>query len=48
MRQVIAKREENLEKINTIKSDFYSRGLIKIKMHQKKFQAMRLAIWVMG
>ena len=31
MRQVIAKRKENLEKINTFKADFYSRGLIKIK-----------------
>jgi hypothetical protein len=31
MRQVIAKRKENLKKINTFKADFYSRGLIKIK-----------------
>ncbi len=31
MRQAIAKRKENLEKINTFKADFYSRGLIKIK-----------------
>ena len=31
MRQVIAKRKENLEKINSYKADFYSRGLIKIE-----------------
>ncbi len=31
MRQAIAKREENLKKINSFKADFYSRGLIKIK-----------------
>ena len=31
MRQAIGKRKENLEKINTFKADFYSRGLIKIK-----------------
>lgn len=31
MRQAIAKRKENLEKINTFKADFYSRGLIKIE-----------------
>jgi hypothetical protein len=31
MRQAIAKRKENLEKINSFKADFYSRGLIKIK-----------------
>jgi hypothetical protein len=31
MRQAIAKRKENLQKINTFKADFYSRGLIKIK-----------------
>ena len=31
MRQVIAKRKENLEKINSFKADFYSRGLIRIK-----------------
>ncbi len=36
MRQVIAKRKENLEKINTFKADFYSRGLIKIKDAPKK------------
>ena len=31
MRQAIAMRKENLEKINSFKADFYSRGLIKIK-----------------
>ena len=31
MRQTIAKRKENLEKINSFKADFYSRGLIRIK-----------------
>ncbi len=31
MRQAIAKRETNLEKINSYTADFYSRGLIRIK-----------------
>ena len=31
MRQAIAKRKDNLDKINSFKADFYSRGLIKIK-----------------
>lgn len=31
MRQVIAKRKENLKKINSYKADFYSKGLIRIK-----------------
>jgi hypothetical protein len=31
MRQAIAMRKENLEKINSFKADFYSRGLIRIK-----------------
>ena len=31
MRQAIAQRKANLEKINSYKADFYSRGLIKIK-----------------
>jgi len=31
MREAIAKRKENLQKINSFKADFYSRGLIKIK-----------------
>jgi len=31
IRQAIAKRKENLEKINSYKADFYSRGLIRIK-----------------
>lgn len=30
IRQAIAKRKKNLEKINSFKADFYSRGLIKI------------------
>ena len=31
IRNTIAKRKENLEKINSYKADFYSRGLIRIK-----------------
>ena len=31
IRQTIAKRKENLEKIQSFKADFYSRGLIRIK-----------------
>ncbi|WP_111682970.1 DUF5686 and carboxypeptidase regulatory-like domain-containing protein [Winogradskyella tangerina] len=31
IRQAIAKRKENLDKINSFKADFYSRGLIRIK-----------------
>ena len=31
IRATIAKRKENLEKINSYKADFYSRGLIRIK-----------------
>jgi hypothetical protein len=31
IRAAIAKRKENLEKINSYKADFYSRGLIRIK-----------------
>lgn len=31
IRQAIAKRKENLEKIESFKADFYSRGLIRIK-----------------
>ncbi|NRA91219.1 MAG: carboxypeptidase-like regulatory domain-containing protein, partial [Psychroserpens sp.] len=31
IRQAIAKRKENLEKIQSYKADFYSRGLIRIK-----------------
>ena len=31
MRQAIANRKENLEKINSYKANFYSRGLIRIK-----------------
>ncbi|WP_296384026.1 DUF5686 and carboxypeptidase regulatory-like domain-containing protein [Winogradskyella sp.] len=36
IRQAIAKRKENLEKINSFKADFYSRGLIRIKDAPKK------------
>ncbi|MCT4629968.1 DUF5686 and carboxypeptidase regulatory-like domain-containing protein [Winogradskyella sp.] len=36
IRQTIAKRKENLEKINSFKADFYSRGLIRIKDAPKK------------
>lgn len=37
MRQAIAKRKENLEKIQSYKADFYSRGLIRIKDAPEKF-----------
>lgn len=36
MRKAIAKRKENQEKIQSYKSDFYSRGLIRIKDAPKK------------
>lgn len=36
MRQAIAKRKENLEKIESYKADFYSRGLIRIKNAPEK------------
>tara|TARA_B100000809_G_scaffold264918_1_gene322132 strand:+ start:1365 stop:3821 length:2457 start_codon:yes stop_codon:yes gene_type:complete len=36
IRATIAKRKENLEKINSYKADFYSRGLIRIKDAPKK------------
>lgn len=36
IRQTIAKRKENLEKIQSYKADFYSRGLIRIKDAPKK------------
>jgi len=36
IRATIAKRKENLEKVNSYKADFYSRGLIRIKEAPKK------------
>lgn len=36
MRQAIAQRQANLEKIESFKADFYSRGLIKIKNAPEK------------
>ncbi|WP_335975475.1 DUF5686 and carboxypeptidase regulatory-like domain-containing protein [Gaetbulibacter jejuensis] len=36
IRQAIAKRKENLEKIQSYKADFYSRGLIRIKNAPEK------------
>jgi hypothetical protein len=44
MRQVIAKRKENLEKINSFKADFYSRGLIRIKDAPEKFMGQDIEI----
>ena len=42
MRQTIAKRKENLEKINSFKADFYSRGLIRIKDAPEKLLGQEL------
>ena len=44
IRQTIAKRKENLEKINTFKADFYSRGLIRIKDAPEKFMGQEIEI----
>lgn len=44
IRQVIAKRKENLEKINSFKADFYSRGLIRIKDAPEKFMGQEIEI----
>jgi hypothetical protein len=44
IRQAIAKRKENLEKINNFKADFYSRGLIKIKDAPKKILGQKVEI----
>ena len=44
IRQAIAKRKENLEKINTFKADFYSRGLIRIKDAPEKFMGQDIEI----
>lgn len=44
IRQTIAKRKENLEKINSFKADFYSRGLIKIKDAPEKFLGQEIEI----
>ena len=42
IRNTIAKRKQFLEKINAFKSDFYSRGLIKIKDAPKKILGQEL------
>lgn len=44
IRQSIAKRKENLDKINTFKANFYSRGLIRIKDAPKKFMGQDIDI----
>ncbi|GGI58384.1 DUF5686 and carboxypeptidase regulatory-like domain-containing protein [Winogradskyella haliclonae] len=44
MRQVIAKRKENLEKIESYKADFYSRGLMRIKDAPEKFFGQEVEI----
>ncbi|BAO77714.1 DUF5686 and carboxypeptidase regulatory-like domain-containing protein [Winogradskyella sp. PG-2] len=44
IRQAIAKRKENLDKINTFKADFYSRGLIRIKDAPEKFMGQEIEI----
>ncbi|EPR70604.1 hypothetical protein ADIWIN_3465 [Winogradskyella psychrotolerans RS-3] len=42
MRQAIAQRQANLEKINSFKADFYSRGLIKIKDAPEKIMGQEV------
>ena len=44
MRQAIAQRKANLEKINSYKAEFYSRGLIKIKDAPEKFMGQDIEI----
>ena len=44
MRKTIAKRKENLEKIKSYYSDFYSRGLIKIEDAPEKFLGQEVEI----
>ena len=44
MRQAIAQRKANLEKTNSYKAEFYSRGLIKIKDAPKKFMGQDIEI----
>ncbi|EDP69858.1 hypothetical protein FBALC1_10012 [Flavobacteriales bacterium ALC-1] len=44
IRQTIAKRKENLDKINSFKADFYSRGLIRIKDAPEKFMGQEIEI----
>jgi hypothetical protein len=44
IRQAIAKRKENRDKINSYKADFYSRGLIRIKDAPKKFMGQEIEI----
>ncbi|WP_340156015.1 DUF5686 and carboxypeptidase regulatory-like domain-containing protein [uncultured Winogradskyella sp.] len=42
MRQAIAQRQANLEKIESFKADFYSRGLIKIKNAPEKIMGQEV------
>lgn len=42
MRKTIAKRKENLQKINAFKADFYSRGLIRIKDAPEKIMGQEI------
>jgi hypothetical protein len=44
IRAAIAKRKENLEKINSYKADFYSRGLIRIKEAPEKILGEEIEI----
>ena len=44
IRNAIAKRKENLEKIRSYKADFYSRGLIKIKDAPEKILGQEIEI----
>jgi hypothetical protein len=44
IRAAIAKRKENLEKINSYKADFYSRGLIRIKEAPEKILGQEIEI----
>jgi len=44
IRNAIAKRKENLEKIESFKADFYSRGLMRIKNAPEKFLGQEVEI----
>lgn len=44
MHQAIAQRKANLEKTNSYKAEFYSRGLIKIKDAPKKFMGQDIEL----
>lgn len=48
MRKAIAARKVNLEKINSFKADFYSRGLIRIKNAPEKFFGQELDEFMVG